>query len=317
MKVISAVILLFFAIILGLALYDAPERVSPSQTAQNNMPETLLAPAEKRPLSVSEKKKRFVEKTLPAILNVKAELDRQYAHVLQLSKKERLSATEQSIIEQLKRQYKVKGIPCLLNRLKTHPASLVLAQAALETGWGTSRFYNEANNIFGIWSYNKNEPRIAADETRGAKTIYVKKYATLEDSIQGYYKMMATGHAYANFREARYNEQNPFKLIRHLTHYSELREEYVKRLYHVMKSNRFYLYDTPAFKPLALSQIIPEYVERQKALKEAALRKKSAAKEIVEQQERRETDPIASDVDCNKTRGTVRNIHDTNISKNG
>ena len=321
MKVISAIILLFFAIIIGMAVYDAPERVTAFGATTQTPPETSPSPVlQKRPMTVAEKKKRFVEKTLPAIINVKAELDRQYSHVLQLSKKERLSATEQSIIDNLKRQYKVKGIPCLLNRLKTHPVSLVLAQAALETGWGTSRFYNDANNIFGIWSYNKKEPRIAADETRGAKTIYVKKYASLEDSIEGYYKMMATGHAYADFREARLFEENPFKLIRHLTHYSELREEYVKRLYHVMKSNRFYQYDNPSFKPLALTQIIPEYVKRQKAMKEAAMLKKAetnATPSTPLRPERMETDPIPSDVDCNKSAGTAQAINDANLTING
>ena len=61
-------------------------------------------------------------------------------------------------------------------RLKTHPTSIVLAQAAIESGWGSSRFYKEANNVFGVWSYSENEPRIKAMEDREGKSVYVKKY---------------------------------------------------------------------------------------------------------------------------------------------
>jgi Bax protein len=321
MKAISAIILLFFAIILVLALYDAPSKVAPPKEPVVEVAPPPPKPEPKKPMSVKERKKHFVETTLPAILRVKAELDKKYEHVLALSQKETLSDSERSSIEQLKQQYKVEGIPCLLNRLRTHPVSIVLAQAALETGWGTSRFYTEANNIFGIWSYNKNEPRIAASETRGAKTIYVKKYASLDASIEGYFKMMATGRAYKAFREARKNEANPFKLIAHLTHYSELREEYVKRLYSVIKSNRFYQYDVPTFKPIALDQIIPEYVRQQEEKKKAALLHAREAKadtlntlpETAET-ERREADPMTPS-DCNGSTPAQVTISDTNSSQ--
>ncbi len=279
MKAVSAIILLFFAVILGLALYDAPDVVERMEEKESVAEPVKTEPVPTRPLSVAEKKKRFVEKTLPAILRVKAELDEKYQRVLKLSQQAILSEADQAFIETLKQRYKVEGIPCLLNRLKTHPTSIILAQAALETGWGTSRFYNEANNIFGIWSYNKNEPRIAASETRGEKTIYVKKYATLDDSIRGYFKMMSTGRAYADFRKLRKTEANPFKLIATLTHYSELREEYVKRLYHVIKSNRFYLYDQQPHQPIPLAKIIPEYVAKQQALREAQAKKEAETSE--------------------------------------
>ncbi len=246
--------MLFIVGIWTLALYDTPSKVAAPQKPPRSLEP---APVKKPPITAAERKKRFVEKTLPAIRNVKAELDALYAQVEHLSKKPHLNPAEEAMLETLKLRYRVAGIPCLLNRLKTHPVSIVLAQAALETGWGKSRFYNEANNIFGVWSYNRNEPRLAAGETRGDKTIYVKKYPSLEASIEGYFKMMATGRAYGEFRKARHNERNPFKLIRHLTRYSELREEYVKRLYYVIKANRLYEYDHPTFKPIALAEVLP------------------------------------------------------------
>ena len=212
----------------------------------------------KTPASTPKSKRLFLDNTIAAITKVKKRLDAQYQMVYELSLKDELTAEETATIEKLKKSYKVAGIPCLLKRLRTHPVSIVIAQAALETGWGNSRFYREANNIFGIWSFNKNEPRIAAGVQReGAKTIYVKKYANLEASIEGYYRMMAKGRAYKQFRNVRLHTENPFEIIPFLDHYSELRHEYVKRLYYVIKSNKFYELDDPSFQPPGWTNIKP------------------------------------------------------------
>lgn len=214
--------------------------------------------AYKAPASTPKSKRIFLNNTIAAITKVKKRLDAQYQMVYKLSLKESLTPEETATIEKLKKSYKVKGFPCLLKRLRTHPVSIVIAQAALETGWGSSRFYREANNIFGIWSFNKSEPRMAAGEQReGKKTIYVKKYANLEDSIEGYYRMMARGRAYKQFRDARLHTENPFEIIPFLDHYSELRHEYVKRLYYVIKSNKFYKLDDPQFQPPGWTNIKP------------------------------------------------------------
>ncbi len=214
--------------------------------------------AYRTPATTPESKRQFLDKTIAAITKVKKRLDAEYQTVYELSLKKKLTPAETAKIEKLKKSYNVEGIPCLLKRLRTHPVSIVIAQAALETGWGSSRFYREANNIFGIWSYNKNEPRIAAGVQRnGEKTIYVKKYKNLEASIEGYYRMMAKGRAYKQFREARLHSDNPFEIIPYLDHYSELRHEYVKRLYYVIKSNKFYTLDDPQYMPPGWQNIKP------------------------------------------------------------
>ena len=200
--------------------------------------------------STPKSKRIFLEKTIAAVQKVKKRLDANYDYVYELSQKEQFTTQEQARLDQLKKKYRVKGIPCLLKRLKTHPTSIVVAQAALETGWGNSRFYREGNNIFGVWSFNKNEPRLAAGVKRNGKhTIYVKKYDNLEQSIEGYYKMMATNRHYKKLRSVRLITDNPFEIIPYLDHYSELRHEYVKRLYYVLKANKFYQLDDPQFQP--------------------------------------------------------------------
>ena len=225
--------------------------------------------AYKAPPTTPKSKRLFLDNTIAAITKVKKRLDARYQMVYELSIKESLTPDEEATIERLKKSYKVEGIPCLLKRLRTHPVSIVIAQAALETGWGSSRFYREANNIFGIWSFNKNEPRMAAGEQReGEKTIYVKKYANLEASIESYYRMMAKGRAYNQFRDARLHTDNPFEIIPFLDHYSELRHEYVKRLYYVIKSNKFYELDEPQYQPPGWTNIKPANAEYLLAKKE-------------------------------------------------
>ncbi len=240
-------------------------------------------PVHKVPTVTAKSKRLFLDKTIAAVTKVKKRLDAQYETVYQLSLKKHWTPAETRMINELKIKYKVEGIPCLLKRLRTHPVSIVLAQAALESGWGSSRFYREANNIFGIWSYNKNEPRMAAGVQRnGEKTVYVKKYPDLEASIEGYFRMMAKGHAYAQFRTMRLHTDNPFELIPYLDHYSELRHEYVKRLYYVIKSNKFYLLDDPKYQPPGWEKIKaadPKYLMSKKEKPEAKIADKCKKEE--------------------------------------
>ena len=252
--------------------------------------------AYKAPASTPKSKRIFLDNTIAAITKVKKRLDAKYQMVYELSLKESLTPEETATIEKLKKSYKVAGIPCLLKRLRTHPVSIIIAQAALETGWGGSRFYREANNIFGIWSFNKNEPRMAAGVKReGVKTIYVKKYANLEDSIEGYYRMMAKGRAYKKFRDARLHTDNPFEIIPYLDHYSELRHEYVKRLYYVIKSNKFYELDDPQYQPPGWTNIKPadpKYLETVK----------KSAEKIAEKCKKDNNSTIAPNGDVNSSK---------------
>ena len=227
---------------------------APSLKVEENP--VVVKPKAKPYISTTASKRLFLKNTTEAIQKIKSALDAEHQTVYDLSLKTVLTPDESKVLTKLKNKYRLETTDALLQRLKTHPISIVIAQAALETGWGSSRFYREANNIFGIWSFNKNEPRIAAGEQReGKKTIYVKKYPNLEASIAGYYRMISRGRAYKTFRKARLESDNPFELITYLDHYSELRHEYVKRLYFVIKSNKFYELDDPVYQPPGWSNI--------------------------------------------------------------
>ena len=190
-------------------------------------------------MSVQEKKQRFRDLVVPAVEKVYAILDREYKE----AKKVIDSGKTNTKIEKLMLSYSAKSPQDLLTRMKPHAKSVAIAQAAMESAWATSRFTREATNLFGVWSFNKNEPRVAASQKRGNKTIYVKKYATLEDSIRHYYKVLAVGRVFGAFRAEKMKSNDPYKLVKKLDKYSEKGAEYGKELSSMIKYNRFYKFD--------------------------------------------------------------------------
>ena len=215
-------------------------------------------------LTIEKKKKKFVEMLLPSILMVKHNLAVERSRVGSLMWKinngEDLSAFDKQFLADKMVEFKAKNYRDLYSRMATHPTSIVLAQAAIESGWGSSRFFNEANNIFGVWSYNKNEDRIMASHKRGDKAIYVRKYPDLRGSIRDYFLTLARVNAYEKYRGQRQKIKDPYQLIHLLSNYSELRGTYVSRLRQVMKKNDLTQYDDlkidPAYYTVDHSNVI-------------------------------------------------------------
>lgn len=190
-------------------------------------------------MTVQEKKARFVALVVPAVNHVYNKLMKQYKQVQQMID----AGQNNETIDNLKNKYKVKTNSELLMALKPSPRSIAIAQAAMESSWATSRFFNEANNAFGVWSFNKNEPRIAALQKRNGKTIWVKKYASLEDSISDYYLTLGRNRAFKEFRKAKMETNNPYILVTKLNRYSEKGSKYGEELTSIIKFNKFDQYD--------------------------------------------------------------------------
>ncbi len=191
-------------------------------------------------MTVAAKKERFYYLLAPAIDKVYNELLVQYKEV----KKDLESGSNTGKIKKLKKIYKIKTDKELLLALKPHSQSITFAQAAMESAWATSRFFVEANNIFGMWSVNKNEPRIAANEKRGGtKTIWLRKFESIEDSVREYYKMMGRGKAYKDFRKIRYATNDVNKIVNELGRYSEIGEKYTEELSIIIRYNKLTKYD--------------------------------------------------------------------------
>jgi Bax protein len=190
-------------------------------------------------VSVSEKKQRFLEQMVPVVDRVYADLKQRYQEVKNLLEQGR----SEGRIAELKREYRADTDAELLQALKPHPPSVTLAQAAMESAWGTSRFFVEANNVFGVWSFNANEPRIAAGEQRGDKTIWVRKYDSLEDSVRDYYRLIGRSGAFKAFRELRMHSTDPYALVKKLHRYSEKKHAYSEELSALIRHNEFTRFD--------------------------------------------------------------------------
>jgi len=194
-------------------------------------------------LEVSEKKQKFFHMILPAILISKANLEIKRERVLSLinTPLNQMDEDDVDFLEALYTKYKTKDMRELANRLKTHPVSIVLAQAAIESSWGESRFFKQGNNLFGMWSYNKNEPRIKARKSRNGKAIYVKKYANISDAVDDYFAVIGRG-AYKSFRKQRNITDNPLVLVNYLVNYCEL-SNYPSKLRKFIVRNKLRKFD--------------------------------------------------------------------------
>ncbi|WP_052073209.1 glucosaminidase domain-containing protein [Thalassotalea sp. ND16A] len=195
--------------------------------------------AELPPMTVQEKKARFKSLIVPAVESVYLELMQQYQDIKTI-----IDAGESNDeVEQLKVEYKVSTDAQLLMALKPHPKSIAIAQAAMESSWATSRFFRKGYNIFGVWSFDEDEPRIAALQKRGDKTIWVKKYDSIEEAVYDYYRTLARSDAFAEFRQTKMETSDPFILVTKLDKYSEKGSLYGEELTSIIKYNKFDNYD--------------------------------------------------------------------------
>jgi Bax protein len=193
-------------------------------------------------LEVSEKKKKFFHMILPAILISKHKFKVLRNRVKRIINDPNPSSKDLAFLKKMYKKFKTEDNKELLIRMKTHPVSIVLAQAAIESAWGESRFFKEGNNIFGMWSFNKNEPRMRARETRNGKAIYLKKYKSLSDAIDDYFVTIGRG-AYDSFRKHRNITDDPLQLVQYLVNYCELKEKYTRRLRRFIIKNRLTQFD--------------------------------------------------------------------------
>ncbi|SNZ02220.1 Bax protein [Persephonella hydrogeniphila] len=201
-------------------------------------------------LPVPVKKKKFIDMILPSVLIVNFEIKQNREFVKYIKKKleegKEILPEEEELIGELLEKYKADGLNELLTKLNVNPVSLVLAQAAIESGWGSSRFFVKANNLFGVWTFNKKHAsKIKAKNA----DVYLKAYSNILESIKDYYDSINLGWAYRRFRLVRLQTDNPFLLTNHLEKYSILRQVYVQRLKSIIKANKLEKYDNCRISP--------------------------------------------------------------------
>jgi Bax protein len=127
---------------------------------------------------------------------------------------------------------------------KQIPKTLIIAQAALETGWGVSRFANEGNNLFGIRTFNKDDEWLLPITWDQNKWIGwgVKVYETKCDSVRDYVRIINEVWAYEELRKVRDNGGNVYEMADHLTLYAS-KPTYTKLIKQLIKYNIEGVYD--------------------------------------------------------------------------
>jgi Bax protein len=195
-------------------------------------------------LKVAERKTAFINILLPSILLVKDQILSDRAIIDYIIEKGEIDEADSAFVNLQLKTYRVKAIEYLPEHMIMPPVSIVLAQAALESGWGTSRFFKEGNNIFGMWSYSASHERMAAAEKRGGvRQIYLRTFPDIYSSILNFCQTLGRVRAYKEFRKAMETEDNPYVLVDHLKRYSERGVSYTETVKLVMRMNNFPKYD--------------------------------------------------------------------------
>jgi Bax protein len=153
-----------------------------------------------------------------------------------------LADDEESFVLSLSRNYRTKSAKGLLERVDAVPISIILAQGAIESSWGSSRFSREGNSIFGMWTW-KTKGIVPLRREEG-KTHKVKAYDNVLESVRAYHLTLNRLEPYEDFRLLRNRSDDPLVLAEGLTPYSERGEKYVEDIKKVILYNGLQKYDS-------------------------------------------------------------------------
>lgn len=192
-----------------------------------------------RPL-VEEKNTKLLQ-SRERLLKIKAERD----------SSQTISGVNKRNLEKLREKFHVtyeiypddaKAVDILLLRVDSIPSAMVLAQAAVESGWGTSRFAEEAHNLFGHWCYKPGCGIVPSKRSTHAKHE-VKKFNNVEESLTAYFNNINTHNAYRPWRQLRAQLRDQpaaftgHAMVAELGKYSGRGSAYIHELRTVIRSN--------------------------------------------------------------------------------
>ena len=218
-----------------------------------------LLPNEIKQIENSKKRKNlFIQIILPLILEENSLILLDRKRLFSILNKNKNSKKEISWLNRKFKQYGVlnKDIPTLKVRMDIIPVSLAIAQAAKETGWGTSRFALEGNALFGQWTWSGDgiKPAGAESDTKHK----VMKFKVLKASVRAYQRNLNTHSSYKNFRQLRAQLRDDNKqldslvLADQLDNYAETGKEYTKILKQIIKQNSLKDFDDVKLMPLSV-----------------------------------------------------------------
>ena len=234
----------------GYSLKDVRKKKLVKPVALTLLPEEIKMIEDTR-----KRKELFIQIVLPLILkeNNNIRLDRKT--LFSIINKNNNSDLEKKWLEKKYKQYGIRSndLSELKIRMDEVPVSLAIAQAAKETGWGTSRFAQEGNALFGQWTWSGEglKPK-DAEVDQGHK---VMKFNVLQASVRAYKRNLNTHSTYKDFRKARAELRDSGKpldglmLSEHLDKYAETGIQYVAVLRQIILQNKLKDFDDAKLLP--------------------------------------------------------------------
>ena len=215
-----------------------------------------LLPNEIKNIENTKKRKdMFIKIVLPLIVkeNNKIRIDRK--RLFTILNKNSNTDIEKKWLEKKYKQYGVRknDLSTLKVRMDEIPVSLAIAQAAKETGWGTSRFALKGNALFGQWTWSGEglKPKNAEE----GKDHKVMKFHSLQLSVRAYLRNLNTHSTYKNLRKVRTELRNKNKpldsiiLSKHLDKYAETGNQYIEVLQKIIEQNSLKDFDDARLLP--------------------------------------------------------------------
>ncbi len=209
--------------------------------------------------NTKKRKDLFIQIILPLVIkeNNNIKLDRK--KLFKVLNKSKNTKKEQRWLALKFKQYGVinNDLSTLKIRMDEVPISMTIAQAAKETGWGTSRFAQEGNALFGQWTWSGEGIKpLGADNDATHK---VMRFRVLQASVKAYQRNLNTHSSYKDFRSARAElrddgkKLNSLILSEHLDKYAETGKVYVKTLQKIIKQNNLTDFDDAKLLPSSIN----------------------------------------------------------------
>ncbi len=224
-----------------------------------------LLPNEITKIENSQKRKElFIQIILPLIIKENNYIKSDRIKLFSILNKSKNTKLEKKWLASKFKQYGVvnNDLSTLKIRMDEVPISMTIAQAAKETGWGTSRFAQEGNALFGQWTWSGKGLRPKGADSDS--THKVMKFRVLQASVKAYQRNLNTHSSYKAFRSARAELRDEGKkldsliLSNYLDKYAETGKEYVKILQKIIKQNDLTDFDDAKLLPssIALESLI-------------------------------------------------------------
>ena len=219
---------------------------------------TLLPNEIKMIESTKKRKEFFIQIVLPLILKENSNIRLDRKRLFSIINKSNNTDLEKKWLNKKYKQYGVtsKDLTILKIRMDEIPVSLALAQAAKETGWGTSRFAQEGNALFGQWTWSGEglKPK-ESDKNEGHK---VMRFNVLQASVRAYQRNINTHSTYKEFRKERAKLRDlgvpldSIILSQHLNEYAETGNQYVEVLQKIINQNNLKDFDDAKLLPSSI-----------------------------------------------------------------